>query len=76
VEAFDLEDTVNYIRAQTGPLAGATVTDLVTGALSCVACLGLVRIIFQEAASLRQVEPAPFDRAKVVELLKHDKRVA
>jgi phosphatidylglycerophosphate synthase len=76
VHGFSLEGVVNYSPIHQGPLAHVTVMDAVTGAASCVACLGLLRVIFQEAAKLRQVEPVPFDPAKVVELLKRDKQVA
>jgi phosphatidylglycerophosphate synthase len=76
VQAFDLEGVVNYVPIQEGVLADVAVMDLLTGAASCLACLGLVRVIFQEAAQLRHAEPVPFDRAKVVDLLKHDKQVA
>jgi phosphatidylglycerophosphate synthase len=76
VNAFNLEGLVNYIPIHEGPFARAAVMDFATGASCCIACLGLVRVIFREAAKLKQVESAPFDRAKVVELLKHDRQVA
>src|SRR5215831_8299314 len=76
VNAFNLEGLANYTPIHQGPLARAAVMDLVTGACCCIACLGLVRVIFREAAKLKHVEPAPFERVKVVELLKHEKRIA
>jgi phosphatidylglycerophosphate synthase len=76
VNAFNLEGVVNYAPIHHGPFAHVAVMDFVIGACCCVACLGLVRVIFCEAAKLKQAEPVPFDRAKVVELLKHQRQVA
>jgi len=76
VHAFNLEGVVHYVPIHTGPLANFTVMDLLTGASCCAACLGLVRVVFQEAVKLKLAEPVPFDRAKVVELLKQEKQVA
>jgi archaetidylinositol phosphate synthase len=76
VNAFNLEGAVNYAPIHEGPFAHAAVMDFVTGACCCVACLGLVYVISREAAKLKQVEPVPFDRAKVVELLKRESQVA
>jgi archaetidylinositol phosphate synthase len=76
VNGFDLESTVNYAPIHEGPLAGAAVLDFVIGAGCCIMFLGLVHVIFREAAKLKQVEPVPFDRAKVVELLKREKQLA
>jgi phosphatidylglycerophosphate synthase len=76
VNAFNLEGIVNYIPIHRGPLAHAAVMDWATGACCCIACLGLVREIFRQAAKLKQVEPLPFDGSSVVELLKHERQVA
>jgi phosphatidylglycerophosphate synthase len=76
VNGFDLEKAVNYAPIHDGPLAGVAVLDFVVGPCCCIACLGLVHLIFHEAANLKQVEPVPFDGIKVIELLKRDRRVA
>lgn len=76
VDAFNLESLVSYTPIHEGPLAHVAVMDFATGACCCVACLGLVRVIFREAAKLAQVEPVPFDPTKVVELLKREKQKA
>jgi archaetidylinositol phosphate synthase len=76
VNGFNLESAVNYAPHHEGPLARVAVIDFVIGACCCIACLGLVRVIFREAAKLRQIEPVPFDRARVVELLKRQRPVA
>jgi phosphatidylglycerophosphate synthase len=76
VNAFDLEDVVNYVPIPHGRLASVAVMNVVTGACCCIACLALVRIIFREAALLRQVESMPFDRANVVEFRKRDRQAA
>jgi archaetidylinositol phosphate synthase len=72
VHAFSLEGIVNYVPIHEGALAKVAAMDFLTGACCCVACLGLVRVIFEEAAKLRLAESDP----KVVELLKHEKRAA
>jgi archaetidylinositol phosphate synthase len=76
VNAFNLEGLITYVPIHEGPLAHATIIDITTGVGCCVACLGLVCVIFREAAKLKQVEPVPFDRAKVVELLKREQQSA
>jgi archaetidylinositol phosphate synthase len=70
VHVLSLENLVHYTPLQAGPLAKFAIMDWITGVACCVACLGLVRVIFKEADKLRLAEPAPFDRSKVVELLK------
>src|SRR5262249_27801780 len=76
VNAFNLEGLVNYVPIHQGPLAHTAVMDFASGACCCVACMGLVREIFREASKLKHIEPVPFDRGRVVELLKHEKQVA
>jgi phosphatidylglycerophosphate synthase len=76
VNAFNLEGVVNYIPVHRGPLAHAAVMDWAIGACCCIACLGLVREIFRQAAKLKQVEPVPFDGNSVVELLKRERQIA
>jgi phosphatidylglycerophosphate synthase len=73
VHGFSFEEIVN--RA-VGGLQDVAILDLVVGGMCSVACLGLVRTIFREASKLRELEPVAFDPAKVVELLKSEKRVA
>jgi phosphatidylglycerophosphate synthase len=72
VNAFNLEGVVNYDPIHERPFTHAAVIDFLTGACCCIACLGLVYVIFHEAAKLKQVEPVPFDRVNVVELLKRE----
>jgi phosphatidylglycerophosphate synthase len=71
VHGFNFEGIVN--RTVSG-LQDVAILDLIVGGMCCVACFGLVRIIFREASKLKEIEPVAFDPAKVVELLKPERQ--
>jgi archaetidylinositol phosphate synthase len=76
VHGFHLENLVNRTIEGYEVLNDVALLDLVIGALCCVACFGLIRTVFREATKLKEIEMAPFDPNKVIELLKSAKRVA
>lgn len=77
VHALNLESFVNQTTSHLGfYFSDVPVLDVATGVACCVASLGLCRVILRDAAKLKSAEPVPFDRSKVVELLKTEKRIA
>jgi len=76
VDRFDLRDIVNSSLSNGGTVRNVHWLDVIVAAMSVIACLGLVRVIFHEAAKLSRVEPVPFDPETVVEILKVERRMA
>jgi phosphatidylglycerophosphate synthase len=70
VHGFNFEGIVN--RTVDG-FQQVAVLDLIVGVLCCIACLGLICIIFREASRPREIEPLAFEPSKVVELLKSER---